>query len=294
MVDASTGGGGEEYMLVHVAEQTEHEQNQLVIDEEGNVTAAIGYAQTGSTPRNLGWYCLEAGHDDPDLIEIGRILRERSLGEAPSLSVPAPPGMRATSFTVRMRGGQVIHLCDADAELPAPLAELEARLRPLYGRVATQPCRVVSLGVTFSPTRVTIGETLRFEFAFEHQGRFPAKLRNPIGAGGSIHVNLWNTGKNEVGEEALEFAGRLDFEGREFLTAPRKALRGSDAILSLGVGETLSAWTEFRLGGIEPGDYTAEAVYYAEPMSADDFERHNDLVVGELHAPLVALSVLAP
>jgi hypothetical protein len=255
-----------------------------VIDN-GQIQSEIQIAEPGRHPRGLGWYALSASSADPDVAAVGRIIREQRLVGGELHVQPALYGMRSKVFSIRVGGQQARHDVDPTQPLPPGLRELENALVPFWNRLDQSPLRTLDLRIELSPDQVRAGDTVRLALHFLNRGRFATQFRNPAAFAkngpNSLRIHFFRLERGAGGEQSEEFEWELDLAGHELLVGERKALPSTEPLLSVAPGDTLHAWTTFRVPALSPGSYSVQASYYAAPVGSKEREAHNDLVAGD-------------
>jgi hypothetical protein len=280
--------------LWYFSQESDQERNGLVIDGAA-IHSEIQIAAPGRLPRGLGWYALTASAGDPDLAAVGRIIREQRLIGGEVHEQPAVFGIRSKVFSIRMNGQEARHGVDAFQPLPPDLLELECALAPFWGRLDEFPLRTLELRIELAPDRVRTGDTVRLALNFSNRGRFATQFRNPAAFAktgtSSLRVHFYRRERGADGAERDEFAWELDLAGHELLVAERKALPSTEPFANVAAGDTLRAWATFRAPALPPGNYSAQASYYASPVGPKEREAHNDLVAGELRTDMLPFTV---
>jgi hypothetical protein len=293
--EASATKSDTAFALSYSEQIGEHEFNYVVIDIRGNVQSYTAYTQTGMTPRALGWHNLSLGHDNPNLEAMGRTIRKKGLIEGNIYKMPPMVvGVRTKVFSIKADGQQVEHVFDARNALPDGFAELEQGIKRLFGSLAAAPLRALVLTVSVDPVQVVPGDSVKIQFDFSCQGKFPLNFRNPAylkPGGGSLKLNLWKRRVDKDGEH-LDYSSTIELAGKEFLFEEKKAVPSGEMFLRIPAGGRMLMWTTIRFPKLPPDTYVIESIYYGTPMPPWERQKQPGFIAGELHADLKELIVL--
>lgn len=293
--DVTNQGSDSSYWLSYSIQESEHESNSLTVDTEGNVMAQIQLTEMNYPPRALGWFFFTPGLDDPDIRLIGRLIRDKGLICGDIYDQPPSFGGRSVYFHIKADGLEVMHDLNPLEPLPEAFNDVEGVIERLFKRVEAGPLRTLSMDVSFEPPLIKAGDDLRILLEFRNNGRFTTKIRNPATFTAvnpsSLQINLWRKVKDKNGEMRYEYEATIDLADREFLVGERQAVSSIEQFLRIPTGETLLIWTTVRFQKLKPDTYTAEAVYYSEPMANGEQQKLPDLIVGEYHAEFKKLIV---
>ena len=289
--DSSKSDVPASYWFSYTMQESEQENNSLTIDFEGKVSAFIEFTEMNLSPRSLGNFSFSPGHNDPDLLEIGRLIKDKKMVGGDVYMQPPSFGGRSKFFEIKAEGHEVLHDMNPSLPMPDAFNEVETVVERLFERSAESPLRTLSMDIFFDPQLVKRGDLLKIYIEFCNAGKFPTEFRNPIKSSSSLRINLWKKVKDVKGELIHEFDSVIDLAGQEFLFNERQAVPSNKPFLLIQPGDRMRMLTTIRYPKSKPGMIFAEAIYYSKPKTNAEYERQ-DLIVGEYHTDLRQITIV--
>ena len=279
------------YWFSYTMQESEQENNSLTIDFEGKVTGFIEFAEMNLSPRSLGIFTFSPGHNDPDLLEIGRLIKDNKMVGGDVYIQPPSFGGRSKFFEIKAGGYEVLHDMNPSLPMPDAFIAVETVVERLLERSEESPLRTLSMEINFDPQLVKSGDLLKIYIEFYNAGKLPTEFRNPISSSSSLRINLWRNVKDVKGELIHEFESVIDLAGKEFLFNKRQAVPTNKPFLLIQPGDRMGLFTTIRYPKSNPGIFFAEAIYYSNPKTNAEYER-KDLIVGEYHTDLRQITIV--